>query len=202
MQKIAIYGGTFNPIHNGHIHLAEQFALRLGVDRVLLIPTLSPPHKQAEDLASSQDRLAMCRLAARDGAFTVSDMELRREGPSYTADTLTELKKQYPDSEFYLLMGEDMFLTVQNWYKPEVLYALSVLCAAPRSTGNMKRLSDHARFLEQSGARAVVCNIEYLPVSSTMVRSAVKKGQSISGLVPSPVEDYIFEHHLYLECGR
>jgi nicotinate (nicotinamide) nucleotide adenylyltransferase len=202
MQKIAIYGGTFNPIHNGHIHLAEQFALQLGVDRVLLIPTLSPPHKQAEDLASAQDRLAMCSLAAQDGAFTVSDVELRREGPSYTADTLTELKKQYPDSEFYLLMGEDMFLTVQNWYKTEVLYALSVLCAAPRSTGDVKRLSDHASFLERSGARAVVCNIEYLPVSSTMVRSAVKKGQSISGLVPSPVEDYIFEHHLYLECGR
>lgn len=199
MQKIAIYGGTFNPIHNGHIHLAKQFADLLKIDRVVLIPTLVPPHKRAPDLAAPQDRLAMCSLAVQDGAFSVSDMELRREGPSYTADTLIELKKENPDSELYLLMGEDMFLTVQNWYKPEVLYSLSVLCAAPRSDDGTQKLQEHAQMLQQCGAKTAVRNIKYLPVSSTMVRKAVRNRQSISDFVPPKVEEYIREHHLYLE---
>lgn len=199
MRKIAVYGGTFNPIHNGHIHVAKQFARLLGVEHVLLIPTMVPPHKEAPDLAPAEDRLAMCRLAEPQTLFQVSDLELRREGPSYTADTLKELKQLYPNSELYLLMGEDMFLTVQNWWHPEVLYALSTLCAAPRSASGTKNLMEHAKLLERSGARSYIADIEYLPVSSTMVRSAVKHGQRISELVPSPVERYIYEHHLYLE---
>lgn len=199
MQKIAIYGGTFNPIHNGHLHLARQFARLLGLDRILLVPARVPPHKEAPDLAAAEDRLAMCRLAAQDPVFFVSDAELRREGPSYTSDTLVQLKKENPDSELYLLMGEDMFLTVQDWHRPEILYSLSTLCAAPRSTDGLRRLSGHARALERSGAKTELCNIEYLPISSTMVRRAVKTGQSIAGLVPPEVETYILSRRLYLE---
>ncbi len=202
MQKIAIYGGTFNPIHNGHVHLAKQFSLLLGIDRVLLIPTRVPPHKSAPNLVPAADRLAMCEFAARDALFAVSDMELRREGLSYTADTLIALKKEHPDDELYLLMGEDMFLTVQDWNRPEVLYSLATLCAAPRSTEGMQRLLDHARVLEQYGAKTAVRDIEYLPISSTMVRGAVQNGESISALVPPGVEEYIKEHHLYMERGR
>lgn len=202
MRKIAIYGGTFNPIHNGHIHLAEQFARSVGFDKVLLIPTRVPPHKQAVDLASPKDRLAMCALAASGSILEVSDIEIGRKGPSYTADTLLELKKQNPDSEFYLITGEDMFITIQNWYHVQVIYSLATLCAAPRSTEGLQPLLDHARVLEQSGAKTIIQNIDYLPISSTMVRSAVKNGKSISELVPPAVEDYIVKNNLYLECGK
>ena len=198
MQKIAIFGGTFNPIHNGHIHLAKQFALQLGVDKVILIPTCVPPHKQAPDLASAKDRLAMCGLAATGGLFEVSDIEMKRSGPSYTADTLRELKLTYPDSEFYLITGEDMFLTLEKWYKSQTIFSLAVLCAAPRSSDGLEKLRKYAGMMQQHGAKTNIQNIEYLPISSTMVRDAVKRGESIAGLVPSLVADYIVENKLYL----
>lgn len=202
MLKIAIYGGTFNPIHNGHIHLAEQFARLIGTDRFFLIPTRVPPHKRARDLASARDRLAMCGLAFSGSVFEVSDIEIRRKGLSYTVDTLLELKRQYPDSELYLITGEDMFVTVQNWYHVQMIYSLATICAAPRSRDGMQPLLDQAHILEQGGARTRIENIDYLPISSTMVRDAIKSGKSVSTLVPPAVEDYIVKNNLYLECGK
>ncbi|NLJ30233.1 MAG: nicotinate (nicotinamide) nucleotide adenylyltransferase [Clostridiales bacterium] len=202
MRKTGVYGGTFNPIHNGHIHLAKQFAQQLGLDRVLLIPAFVPPHKFAPDLAPAEHRLAMCRLASPGTLLEVSDMEIRRKGASYTCETLRELKKRNPEDELYLLMGEDMFLTVQDWCHPEVLYSLSVLCAAPRSGDGTARILEQVNRLERAGAKTAVCNIQYLPVSSTMVRGAVKKGESIAGMVPAAVAEYIRENQLYLGCGK
>ncbi|MBW7573577.1 nicotinate (nicotinamide) nucleotide adenylyltransferase [Caproiciproducens faecalis] len=199
MQKIAVFGGTFNPIHNGHIHLAKQFAQRIGAQKVLLIPTYQPPHKRAPDLAPGQDRLEMCRLACEESNFEVSDMELRRGGSSYTADTLRELKKTNPDSELYLITGEDMFLTLKHWYEAQTIFRLAVLCAAPRSSDGLQPLLDYAKILEKEGARTFIRDIEYLPISSTMVRNAVRDGQNIADLVPPKVADYIAENKLYLE---
>ena len=116
-MRIGIYGGTFNPIHTAHVHLVREFIKRLSLDRVILIPTGTPPHKATHQLASGADRIEMCRLAAADIAecpVTVSDIEVLRTGKSYTADTMTELKAQYPDDELFLLMGEDMFCTVKR----------------------------------------------------------------------------------------
>ena len=107
-MRIGIYGGTFNPIHTAHVHLVREFIKRLSLDRVILIPTGTPPHKATHQLASGADRIEMCRLAAADIAecpVTVSDIEVLRTGKSYTADTMTELKAQYPDDELFLLMG-------------------------------------------------------------------------------------------------
>lgn len=118
-MRIGIYGGTFNPIHSAHVHLVREFIKRLSLNRVILIPTGTPPHKATHQLASGADRIEMCRLAAADIAecpVTVSDIEVLRTGKSYTADTMTELKAQYPDDELFLLMGEDMFCTVEKWY--------------------------------------------------------------------------------------
>ena len=199
MLKIAVFGGTFNPIHNGHVHMVRQFAEKIGADQVLLIPTSVPPHKQADDLASAQDRLEMCRLAFPEERFRVSDLEIRRGGPSYTSDTLRELKKLYPDSELYLITGEDMFLTLDHWYEPEVIFSFATVCAAPRSWDGCEPLQNCAKKLQQMGAKTLIADIRFLPISSTMVREAVKEGNNISGLVPKAVESYILEHHLYLE---
>ncbi|HEX3037672.1 MAG TPA: nicotinate-nucleotide adenylyltransferase [Oscillospiraceae bacterium] len=199
MQKIAIFGGTFNPIHNGHVHLAQQFSARIGFDRVIFIPTHVPPHKQAPELASAQHRLCMCRLAAQEYGYEVSDIEVNRAGPSYTADTLQQLKLLYPQEKLYLITGEDMFLTLNNWRNPQQIYELATICAAPRSELGYEKLAAYAKELEQFGAHSIIENIEYLPVSSTMVRTAIKNGESIAHLVPHSVADYIEKNKLYME---
>jgi nicotinate-nucleotide adenylyltransferase len=199
MQKIAVFGGTFNPIHNGHLHLASEFAKILYADTVLLIPTNVPPHKRAPELASSEDRLTMCRLAVQgDSLFRVSDMEIRRGGPSFTAETLRRLRELFPDAELFLIVGEDMFVTLDQWRDPETIYRLATVCAAPRSPEGTAALLRYANRIKAEGALTRVENIAYLPVSSTQVRNAVRAGESISSLVPAPVEQYIREKKLYL----
>ena len=109
MEKLGVFGGTFNPIHNGHLSLCTQICDALGLSKVLLIPTAIPPHKRVDGLADGRHRLAMCRLAVQgDPRFFVCDLELRRQGNSYTADTLRELEEIYPNTRFFLLMGTDM----------------------------------------------------------------------------------------------
>ena len=147
-MRIGIYGGTFNPIHTAHVHLVREFIKRLSLDRVILIPTGTPPHKATHQLASGADRIEMCRLAAADIAecpVTVSDIEVLRTGKSYTADTMTELKAQYPDDELFLLMGEDMFCTVEKWYHPERIFAAAEICAAPRDKDSFQTLVTRRR---------------------------------------------------------
>lgn len=205
-MKTGIYGGTFNPIHLGHLHILREFYHRLSFDRVLLIPTGTPPHKDAPELASKEDRLAMCALAAREGgevSLELSTIEMDRPGKSYTAQTLEALSKRYPEDEFYLLMGEDMFLTVDRWYRPGTICSLAALCASPRSENGLEKLLRQKEKLEMEfGARCFIEDIPYLPVSSTQVRELAEKGESLKGLVPERVEDYIREHGLYRGHGE
>lgn len=202
-MKTGIYGGTFNPIHLGHLHILREFIRRLSLDRVLLIPTRTPPHKQAHALANAGDRLAMCRLAARSIAETpveISQAELEREGKSYTVETLETLAKEFPGDDFYLLMGEDMFLTLDQWYRPETIFALAAACASPRSTDGLEKLERKKQELERRfGARCFVEDIPYFEASSTQVRALAAEGKSLAGLVPPEVEAYIREHGIYRE---
>ena len=201
MARIGIYGGAFNPIHNGHLHIVCDFIRALGLDFVLLIPTGVSPHKAAAaQSASAEDRLAMCRLACAGlQKIRVSDCEIRRKGKSYTADTITELKKQYPNDELFLLMGEDMFLTVQKWFDAPRIFRGATLCAAPRSSDGAARLLEHARKLQADFpfVRTQVEEISFLDVSSTAVREAIQAGKSIDDWVPPAVADYIRQHGLY-----
>ena len=189
-MKTGIYGGTFNPIHNGHLHIVEEFRRGLGLDRVLLIPTRVPPHKAAPDLASAGERFAMCRLAAQGKPWLeLSDIEMRREGKSYTAETLEELSA---------LMGEDMFLTLGRWYRPETIFSLASVCTTPRSPDGLDALRQKAlEYTGQFQARCFLEHIPYLPISSTQVRQAVARGEDISGLVPQAVAAYMKERGLY-----
>ncbi len=198
MTKIAVMGGTFNPVHNGHLHMAEQFAKLIGASLVLFIPTASPPHKNSHELASAEDRLAMCRLAC-EGRFEVSDLEIRRGGLSYTSDTLRSLKKTYPDSELYFITGEDMFLTLEQWHEPEVILSLATVCAAPRSWEGCGALEACAERMRKHGGKVLLADIDYLPISSTAVRIAVKSGMPIGEFVPPKIAEYIRSHHLYME---
>ena len=203
-MKTGIYGGTFNPIHNGHLHIVEEFRRGLGLDRGLLIPTRVPPHKAAPDLASAGERFAMCRLAAQGKPWLeLSDIEMRREGKSYTAETLEELSALYPQDQFYLLMGEDMFLTLGRWYRPETIFSLaSELLTSESAYAAMAHAVNALRqkALEYTGqfqARCFLEHIPYLPISSTQVRQAVARGEDVSGLVPQAVAAYMKERGLY-----
>lgn len=200
MARIALFGGTFDPIHNGHIELARAFARQLSLDAVWMMPTFTPPHKLKTDMASAADRLAMCRLACDAyGELVVSDMEINRRGASFTVLTLEEMNRQYPESELFLLTGADMFLTLGTWYRFADIARLATLCAAPRDDADAAVLEAYAETLKAQGARCVVADFRVAPWSSTAVREKLARGESVEGLVPPVVADYIAAHGLYTE---
>lgn len=199
MEKIGVFGGTFNPIHKGHLHLAEGYCNALELDKVLFVPTCIPPHKEVDDLLPASNRLEMCALATQDLLkMAVSDVEIRRGGKSYTVDTLRELAQMYPDDRLYFLMGADMFLTIEEWNGFDEIARTAVLCTASRHEGELPSLKEHARKLEQK--YGAVCHIEAIPVldiSSTQVRDALADGGDVHALVPDAVRDYIYQNGLY-----
>lgn len=200
MRRLAMFGGTFNPIHNGHVRMALDFAGQLALDRVLLIPTNIPPHKAYREEVTGQDRLAMCRLAAEGHPeLEVCGLELEREGPSYTVDTLRALHRREPDAEWYLITGADMFLTLLDWKEPDEIFRLATVCAVPREKSDIFVLQTHANALKCRKASTRLLDLPRMPVSSTQIRERLRAGESITGLVPRPVEQYILQHNLYRE---
>lgn len=204
MARIGIFGGSFNPPHLGHILAVREFREKLSLDRVLLIPAATPPHKKLT--ANSPDashRLAMTKLASADLPYAeVSDIELRREGASYTADTLDELRLCYPNDEFFLLMGTDMFLSFETWYHPERITAQATIAVAHRSEDDAQELHACAQRLhEKLNARISFVENEYLPHSSTSVR-AMLAFQAAQDYLSPAVMNYIFDNNLYFSCDN
>lgn len=198
MEKIGVFGGTFNPIHNGHLQVVQAAREQLGLDRILLIPTFQPPHKQAAELASPQDRLAMCRLAAAKLPYVqVSDLEIKRQGKSYTYETLGLLKEQYPDAQLHFLMGSDMFFTLQNWRRSDLIAERAVACGMAREEGQLLQLRAHAEKLQALGFSTRLLLMDPFPVSSTEIRSNIKKFNNLLHYVPKSVLEYIYARGLY-----
>ena len=203
-MKIGIYGGTFNPIHLGHMAAAKFAAEYLELDKLLLIPAGIPPHKaMAEDTALPEQRLAMTKLAAQSpelaGVAEVSDIELRREGKSYTVDTLRALREQYPEDQLYLLMGTDMFLTFQYWREPEEITKLCTLCAFGRSEKDTEELfAVQRQYLRDTYGASVVTIVlpAIIEISSTELRENLVKGHGQEYLTPA-VYGYILREKLY-----
>lgn len=194
MAHTGIFGGTFNPIHNGHLHLLQEADAALCFDRILLIPANIPPHKRAEDLAPGKDRLEMARLAVAEmpKAF-VSDIELRAKGKSYTVLTLEKLHALFPGDRFTLLMGADMLLSFDQWYRWREILQLADLAAFARNCGEEEALEKKAAGLP--GARVI--RAEPLPLSSTLVRETLRRGRDASGMAPEEVLRYIERRGLY-----
>lgn len=199
-MKIGVFGGTFNPIHNAHINLAKQFLTALKLDKILIVPTFVPPHKEAKNLAQAQARLDMCGLAIGDIAqFELCDYEIKKSDTSYTYQTLEHLKKVYPEDSLYLLMGSDMFLTLQEWKNPRRIMELAYICAGSRSKGEYLRITQHKPFLEKMGARCIVVGIEPVEMSSTEIRDRIKSKENMQVYLPQKVMDYIEANSLYGE---
>ncbi len=197
-MRIGIFGGTFNPPHQGHKKLALEFKGRLSLDLMLIIPTYSPPHKDAPDLASGEDRLNMCRLCFIENGFEVSDIELNRKGKSYTVNTLQEIKKQYPDDELFFIMGSDMLLTFHQWREPEKILDCAVICAAAREKGLTQTLRGYVdEYYPGRKDRFIVCDFSPVEVSSTQIREELVL-EDCENLLAPEVEKYIKERGLYL----
>ena len=199
-MKIGIYGGTFDPIHRGHITAAQAAAQQLGLDLLLLIPASIPPHKALpEGGADAAQRLEMATLATAELSCPaqVLDVEVRRRGKSYTADTLRTLRRQYPEDELWLLMGTDMFLSLQDWREPQEILRLARVAAFSR-TGDpeQQRFARQKAYLEETfGAQVtVVENPHVVDISSTRLRQLLPEGREY---LPEAVYGYILRQRLY-----
>ena len=196
-MKLGVVGGTFDPVHVGHIAMAEAAAGCAGLDRVLLIPSASPPHR-GPARAGAEDRLEMCRLAATGHPLLeVSGLEVARPGPSYTVDTLSNLRRRRPTDELFLILGWDAARELQSWHRPDRVLELAGLVIVPRPG-----LTDPSRQdLVRAGLnpdRVVVCSVRTPAVDATEIRERVGSGQSLDGLVDPAVADHIAARGLYL----
>jgi nicotinate-nucleotide adenylyltransferase len=216
-MKIGVFGGTFNPIHLCHLHVAARVRALVGLERVVFVPAAEPPHKSA-DLAPPAHRLEMVRLAVAGWpGFEVDDLELKRSGPSYSADTMEEFRRRYPTAELYFLLGGDMFRELGTWRDPHRLLAACRLAVIARSGAPFATLAGLPwmgdtpretleRLDAQPGETSLdlgpglplrLVKIEPCDVSSTQLRRDLSAGNWDKKVLPVPVQSYILKHKLY-----
>ena len=225
-RKLGLLGGSFNPVHNGHLTIARLVRDQLCLDQVLFIPTGDPPHKRDGSLAPAKDRHEMVRLAlAGTPSFHLSDIEIRRSGKSYTIDTIRELQRQFGSSaELYFLIGLDAFLDLPNWKEPIELFQACRFVVVPRPGQSFRSLANmpllpalDTQALTQLDAgtlpqldiampscRGIIClPIPLCSISASEIRQRIRQGTTQANMLPPPVESYILQHRLYQEgCDR
>lgn len=207
-MRLGIFGGTFNPVHFGHLRAAEEAKERIGLDKVIFIPSGNPPIK-TEDLIEPSHRYTMTRLATDSNvSFVVSDIELRGSEKSYTVKTLQQLIEIYPDDELFFILGIDAFLDIPNWWQSDSLISMVDFVLMTRPGFDFVDIADSPYVLAPpslsydfwllvSGKKVFPVEITPLAISSTRIRSLLKDGSSIRYLLPEVVEQYIYEHNLY-----
>ena len=200
-KKIGIMGGTFNPVHNGHIALAEKALSDCSLDEVWFIPSGISYQKMNDNVLPGYQRLEMVRIAIADKKeFLVSDIELTREGNTYTVDTMTFLNATYPEHEFYFIMGADSLYGFPSWKNPEKITKLCKLIVAIRDNIHLKELKKYAGELEKRFHTEIfVISFEKMDISSRYIRSCIKDKIPVNHLIQQKVLDYITENKLYVE---
>ena len=193
-MRLGLFGGTFDPPHIGHLIVAQDALMALRLDRILFIPAGIPPHKANRPVTAAAVRLAMLRAATvHDPRFAIDGLELEREGPSYTVDTLAALRGKYPDDELFLLIGIDQFREFETWRDPGRVAEMATIVVLSRDG---EEIGDPAA-LEAFGGRYV--KVTRIDLSSTVLRSRSAAGESLRYLVPEPVEAYLAAHHVYVD---
>lgn len=198
-MKIAMFGGSFNPIHNGHIQIVKEVKERFGIDRMLIMVAGDPPHKEIADGVSAQVRydIARAALEGMDG-IEVSDIEIRRGGKSYTVDTMRTLRALYPNDEVYCMVGADMLLSIHTWYEAAALLKENTFIAVGRpDSGDIEAAAE--RLKKEYGANIILAGITGPDISSTMIRSRVERGEPIEDLLPESAIRYIYQNCLYTD---
>lgn len=190
MKKVCIIGGSFNPIHIGHLILANTVLEELNLDEMIFVPCYIQPLKGDKDFASSTHRLEMVKLAIQSNPeFTLSDIEINRKGKSYTVDTLKFFKKKYEN--LYFVIGADNIKDFHKWKEPDTILKIANLIVTNRGGINIQ-IPEKIR-----GKKIISCTIPQIEISSTMIREKIRNGQSIKYLVPEAVENYIIQNNLY-----
>jgi nicotinate-nucleotide adenylyltransferase len=223
-MKTGIIGGTFNPIHNGHIYIARELATKLKLDRVIFIPAALPPHKDDTALVAYAHRFEMVRRAIQPWSdFEISDVEHPQRGTSYSVDTLKILHQRYPRDNFYFLMGMDSFNSLSTWHQYQQLFTLAHLVVAcrPPTTNQINQPpakiapqlpvairhqfcydSELNQYCHSSGQRLIFLEDTCMAISSTQIRAKLEAHQPADALIPAPVAKYIHAHHLYVRPER
>ena len=196
-MRIGLFGGSFNPPHRGHLHLAESVHEALGLDEVWLIPSKISPHRSMAAYAPERDRFEMCRLAAEEYPWLrAEDYELRQEQVSYTFCTVEHFTEERPEDEFFLLMGSDMLLSFTTWHCWQEILQRVTLAGIAREEGEYERLEAAAGELRQYG-RIEIVHVDSFTVSSTKIRELVKNSQDCSCYLPKKIVQYIRMQNLY-----
>lgn len=197
MARIGLFGGSFNPIHSGHINLAVSVMEKLMLDKVIFIPSGLAPHKSSSEYADSADRLEMCRLATEEyESFEVSDYEINKSGKSYSVYTVEHFRKIFPDDELFLMVGSDMLLTFDTWFRYEDILKNAVLAAVSRNGNDFDELYKMTEKLSDLG-RIVVINNDAITISSSKIRKMIKNNEDISCYLNGKVVKYIILKNLY-----
>jgi nicotinate-nucleotide adenylyltransferase len=198
--RLGVLGGTFDPVHVGHLVLAEEAREQLGLERVLFVPAGQPWRKAGRRISKAEDRLAMLRLAAEDNpAFEVSDLEVSRLGPSYTGETLASIRAEHEGAEIFFIMGEDALADLPNWRDPDRIVELAVLAVARRPSDSPE--DRDLELMAIAPGREVWLSMPRIDISASEIRERVQKGLSVRYRVPDAVEAYIREHKLYRDQG-
>lgn len=199
MKKVGILGGTFNPIHMAHLIIAEIAREEAGLDDILFIPSGCSYLKDALDILPAKDRIHMTGLAIEDNShFALSTVEIDRGGNSYTCDTLEELKRRYPDQEFYLILGADNLFTMEDWKDPEVIFRDAKILAAVRGSKKRADMEEKiAELKEKYDADIILLHVNHMDISSSMIREKIAQGRSVRYMLPEKVREYIMKNHFY-----
>ncbi len=198
-MKTVIFGGTFNPIHNGHLNVIRTVKKELSPERFIVMPASVPPHKVSCDLADDTHRLEMCRLATKDiDDVTVSDYEMQKDGRSYTVHTLEHFHKLYPEDELYFVMGTDMLKTLPSWYNAQRIMELATILGISREENDDREVLEYAQAIRSSGGRCIILTCNPVEVSSTDIREGIDT-EFIKPLLPESVYEYILSNGLYRE---
>jgi len=196
-MKIGVFGGTFDPVHRAHIALAEAARDALRLDKVMLVPAGHPMSRNELPVAPAKDRLAMLRLAVKGKkGLEVSDLEIDRSGPTYTVDSITQLRKSAPAAEIYFIMGCDSLVQLPEWKDPARLIALCRLVAVPRP-GCAADLEKLEKKIPGISKNVIFLKEPNLDVSATVIRDRLANNETIDDIVPATVAEYIKKHHLY-----
>jgi len=192
-MKIAIFGGTFDPVHNAHMIIAQYAKEQYDIDRLIFMPGGNPPHKK--NVTDKKFRYEMTKLAIGDN-FEISDFEVNREEYSYSLFTLQAFKKKYPQNDIYFIIGEDSLDDIQKWYKPEEILKLCKLLVFPRK--NYEELCKKIKNTKAAlGGEIFAIDAPIFGISSTQIRNRIKEGKRIEYMVPPKVAEYIKENELY-----
>lgn len=199
MKKIGIMGGTFNPIHMGHLTLAQRALEDAGLDEIWLIPAGCPYLKQGTDVLPGEERLNMTELAiAGNDRMRCLDIEIRRSGYTYSYETLEQLKEMYPQDAFYFIFGADCLFTIEKWKCPERIFAACTILAAVRNSASVTEMKQKiAELTEKYNANIQLLPFLNLEISSTELRERIRQGKSVKYLVPDNVIGYIEEKKFY-----